>query len=63
MPLALAGLSRFYLVAGVLGLTVDLTTDGAMSMGREVAIGFSGLLLWKVLISFCRCCIASKAGC
>ncbi len=43
-PLALAGLSRFYLVleASVLGLTISLAIVGAESIGGEVAVGFSG---------------------
>ncbi len=56
-PLAFAGLSRFRLAAEgfgkslAVGLTIGLVLGGAESIGGEVAVGFSGCSLWKLLTS------------
>ena len=56
VPLVLAGRPCFCLMlASALGLTVGLTIGGAESIGREVAVGFFGCSLWKVVMSLRRC--------
>ena len=57
--LVVAGQPRFCLVA-LVGLLlgrgiVGRAIRGVVSVGGEVAVGLSGLSLWKVLISFRRC--------
>ena len=41
----LAGRPRFYLVLSMVGLIVGLAIGGAESIGRKVAIGFSGCFM------------------
>ncbi len=57
-PLALAGLPHFRLMIEASGLTVGLAIGEAKSIGREVAVGFSGWSQWKVLMSLRRCSTA-----
>ena len=61
VPLALADWLCFCLVLAVLakGLTVGLAINGAESVSREVAVGFSGCSLWKVIMSLQRCWMAN----
>ena len=55
-----AGRPRFRL-GGLVGLTVGLAIDGAVSIAGEVAVGLSGWSLWNELMSFLRCWTA-EAG-
>ncbi len=63
-PLAFAGLPRFCLTAEgsgkglAVGLTVGLALGRAESVGGEVAFGFSGCSLKKLLMSLRRCWMA-----
>ena len=61
-----AGQPRFHLAA-LVGLLrrraiVGPAIGGAVSTGGEVAVGLSGLSLWKALNSFRRCCTADAGS-
>lgn len=58
-PLAdLAGLLLPYFCWALAGLTVVLPIGEAESKSRDIVVGFSKQLLWKVMIIFRRCMIA-----
>ena len=64
--LMVASRPRFCLIALVSLLLgqdiVGQAIGGAVLVGGEVAVGLSGLSLWKVLISFRRCCTANAGS-
>ena len=67
-PLVFVGLPYFCLAADssrkdlAIGLTVGLALGGAELVGGEVAVGFSGCSLWKVLTSLQRCWMADAGS-
>ena len=66
--MAIAGLPRFCLAAEgsekglAVGLIVGLAFGGAELVGGEVAVGFSGCFLWKVLTNLQRCWMADAGS-
>ena len=60
---AFTDLPRFCFIAeGSAGLAFGLAIGRAVSTRGEIAVGFLGYTLWKVLMSLQRCCTAEVAS-